>query len=292
MVSKKKKRISHRKFLSVDKIPHYLTVGTMSSGKSTLINSLIGLDLFPSKNEACTAKQITYIGNTERKNFLYKTDLTVKPVLRKQLFSKNIEEWNKDSKIHKCLIEGPLRTIQKKSFMITDTPGPNNSADKSHFEVMKNAFENPAYTKIFYIMNATQLGTEDDCNLLNFVKRNCDVKKLIFIINKADQIDNTEVENLQLTSKTVRDYLESIEIKDPSVYFVSALSALLAKKKELGEEFTRKENKEYQKMCLYLENPISNSNFGVEVNKNNELLASNNNQLWHFSGIPALLKTI
>ena len=45
-----------------------LVVSTMSSGKSTLINALIGQDLFPSRNDACTAKIIKYIKNNRLKS--------------------------------------------------------------------------------------------------------------------------------------------------------------------------------------------------------------------------------
>ena len=48
--------------LNKTKVSSYLVVGTMSAGKSTFLNSLIGLEIFPSKNEACTAKVISYYG--------------------------------------------------------------------------------------------------------------------------------------------------------------------------------------------------------------------------------------
>lgn len=37
-----------------------LVVATMSSGKSTLINALLGQQILPSKNAACTAKCIPF----------------------------------------------------------------------------------------------------------------------------------------------------------------------------------------------------------------------------------------
>ena len=61
-----------------------------------------------------------------------------------------------------------LKSRKKKSFGVIDTPGPNNSMDRSHGEMMKKAIEKKEYKKIFYILNATQLGTEDDFYLFNF----------------------------------------------------------------------------------------------------------------------------
>ena len=53
------------------KLNKYLVIGTMSAGKSTFLNSLIGLEIFPSKNEACTSKVISYFANPTMKSFLY-----------------------------------------------------------------------------------------------------------------------------------------------------------------------------------------------------------------------------
>ena len=42
--------------IDTKKIFPMLVIATMSSGKSTLINALLGQQILPSKNEACTAK--------------------------------------------------------------------------------------------------------------------------------------------------------------------------------------------------------------------------------------------
>ena len=38
---------------------------TMSAGKSTLINALVGYNLCPSQNQACTAKVLKFTNNDE-----------------------------------------------------------------------------------------------------------------------------------------------------------------------------------------------------------------------------------
>lgn len=38
-------------------------VATMSSGKSTFINSIIGEEIMPEKNEACTARTMSVLDN-------------------------------------------------------------------------------------------------------------------------------------------------------------------------------------------------------------------------------------
>ena len=58
--------------VNINKMYPMLVMATMSSGKSTLINALLGEELLPSKNEACTAKIYSIIDddNAEKINNL------------------------------------------------------------------------------------------------------------------------------------------------------------------------------------------------------------------------------
>lgn len=271
-------------------VDKYLAIGTMSSGKSTFLNSLIGFELFPSKNEACTAKIISYYANPVRDEFLYKNKRSKKPTLRKRLDYKQIEEWNESLRIDEIFIEGPLRSGKKKSFGIIDTPGPNNSMDKSHREMMQKALSKTDYRKVFYILNATQLGTEDDCNLLSFVKDKCAKSKLVFVVNKSDEIDDTEEENLNLVSKNVNAYLQKNGFENPEIYFVSSLSALLAIKTINNYELTRKESTDYKRLSILLEENLASYNINNFVKKPSK--SKIENELWNNSGIPELLNII
>lgn len=271
-------------------IEKYLVVGTMSSGKSTFLNSLIGLDLFPSRNEACTAKTTLYLANPERAEFLYKHNYTKKPTLRKSLDSKQLEKWNESSRVKSMIIEGPLHTRVKGSFGLIDTPGPNNSMDKSHREVMQSALEKYEYKNIFYILNATQLGTDDDRNLLGFVKNEYNASKIIFIVNKADEIDDNEAENLESMAQNVKKYLESNGFENPTVFFVSALSALLATKAFNNHEMTKKEMRDYKKLKMILEKNLAIHNLNTPDCLINHLKIEN--ELWNKSGLKEVLNII
>ena len=84
---------------------YFALLGTMSSGKSTFLNSLIGFELFPAKNEACTAKIFSYYANPIRNDFLYLNEKLKKPFLRKNLDFKQLEKWNETDTIQEILIE-------------------------------------------------------------------------------------------------------------------------------------------------------------------------------------------
>lgn len=268
----------------------YLVVGTMSSGKSTFLNSLIGLDLFPSRNEACTAKTTLYLANPERSEFLYKHNYTKKPTLRKTLDSKQLEKWNESSRVKNVIIEGPLHTRVIGDFGLIDTPGPNNSMDKTHREVMQSALEKYEYKNIFYILNATQLGTDDDRNLLGFIKNKSNTSKIIFIVNKADEIDDNEAENLESVAENVKKYLASNSFENPIVFFVSALSALLATKVFNNLEMTKKEIRYYEKLQILLEKNLAIHNLNTPNCSMNHMKIEND--LWNKSGLKEVLNII
>ncbi|KOO48163.1 dynamin family protein [Priestia koreensis] len=271
----------------------YLVVGTMSAGKSTFLNSLIGLEIFPSKNEACTSKVISYFANPDMKSFLYLKNNAKKPSLRKKLDTSHLDKWNKDEKIKEVIIEGPINTNQGTHFCVIDTPGPNNSMDKNHEVAMERAIQKSNYKKVFYILNASQLGTEDDQRLLHFIKENCGEKKVLFVVNKSDVIDDTQEENLTLISKSVEKYLTQNGFKVPKIYFVSSLAGLLAMKVTNNIEITRKESRDYQRLIMLLDKKLSEYNLNVTNRSSSKTKAASfEDLLWIRSGIPEILNIL
>lgn len=285
--------IEESNILSKTKVSSYLIVGTMSSGKSTFLNSLIGLEIFPSKNEACTAKVISYIANPAMDNFLYLKNNAKKPIQRKKLDASDLNKWNEDGRIKEIIIEGPAITYKEKHFCVIDTPGPNNSMDKNHEVVMERAIQKSNYKKVFYLLNASQLGTEDDQRLLHFIKENCGEKNVLFVVNKSDVIDDTEDENLTLISKSVENYLNQNGFKVPKIYLVSSLAALLAIKVTNNIEMTRKESSDYQRLTVLLDKKLSEYNLNVPKRSSSKTKVSNfGDPLWTHSGIPEILNTL
>ena len=63
-----------------------------------------------------------------------------------------------------------------------NTPGPNNSMDKNHEVAMESAIKKSNYKKVFYLLNASQLGTEDDNNDCYISSREIAVKKMYCLL--------------------------------------------------------------------------------------------------------------
>lgn len=210
-------------------------VATMSAGKSTLINALLGKKLMPSSQEACTATISEIQDNDEE-------------IFEAQAFDKNgnlyatsnnldletMKEWNSNEKISKIEIKGniPFLDADDTRLILMDTPGPNNSRDKAHQETTMRALSESSKTLVLYILNATQFATNDDNDLLNRVAESMKVggkqskDRFIFVVNKLDSFEELEDEDIKSTLDNVRKYLEDKGIENPNVYPASAKVAL------------------------------------------------------------------
>lgn len=244
---------------------------TMSSGKSTLINAMLGTDLLPAANEATTATiaQITDNDSKPVGEFVgcrfNKEGDEVDGLQRVTLDTLKVWNAKEDTKLIK--LEGNIIGINEREnvrLVITDTPGPNNSQDPEHarttMQHIQDSVRNPL---ILYILNATQLGTKDDQQVLSEIakimqqggKQSKD--RFIFVVNKMDAFDPEAGENVEAALGRVTKYLEDNGIENPLIYPVSAnLTRLYRKRTEMPDSLTRKERADLKGMeDLFSEEP-------------------------------------
>lgn len=209
-------------------------VATMSAGKSTLINSLLGQRLMPAKQEACTAT-ITEIKDNDSDHFeatIYDKDgnlIETQPELTYAI----MDRLNSNPQVSRIHVEGniPFVTSDDVSLVLVDTPGPNNSRDPEHKAATYHMLSESSKTVVLYIMNATQLAVDDDSNLLGHVAESMKVggkqsrDRFIFVVNKLDEFKKDE-DRIDVALKKVRDYLADNGIENPNIYPASALTAL------------------------------------------------------------------
>ena len=209
-------------------------IATMSSGKSTLIKALIGNKLMPTKNEACTAT-ITEILDNDMETFtavVYDED---EVVLQKipELTYDVMSELNDDENVHRISATGNIPFLDAKStaLMLVDTPGPNNSQNQAHKNTTYRAINSDANNLILYVLNGTQLSTNDDASLLSYVAEQ--IKRggkqvrdrFLFVVNKMDGF-NPEEEDIGKAITAAKRYLASYGIEDPQIFPCSAYTAL------------------------------------------------------------------
>ena len=209
-------------------------VATMSAGKSTLINALLRQKLMPAKQEACTAT-ITKIKDS------------LSDVFRATVYDKNGElieshaelslevmnELNCNPSVSMIKVEGniPFVTPDEVALVLVDTPGPNNSRDPEHKAATYRMLSESSKTVVLYVLNATQLGVEDDSNLLDYVAKSMSVggkqskDRFMFIVNKLDDFRAGE-DSVTSAIEKVKKYLADKGIVNANIFPAAALPAL------------------------------------------------------------------
>ena len=112
---------------------------------------------------------------------------------------------------------------------MNDSPGVNFSGNQKHKVITEKLLRGKNYNLLVYIMNATQLGTNDESEHLEYVKRTIGRTPVLFIINKIDTF-NVEEEDFEATIERQREFLKRKGFKNPIVCPVSSRAGYLAKR--------------------------------------------------------------
>ena len=232
-------------------------IATMSSGKSTLINALLGRELMPSKNAACTATiaHIKDVDGMEGFSAICKDENGEIVESNDNLTPETMERYNDDENVVDIDIAGdiPFASSQNMQLVLLDTPGPNNSRTDEHKRRTLRVIKSDAMPMVLYVMNATQLFTNDDETLFSSVadamnsqhgKQSRD--RFLFVINKTDMLDPEKGESVDKTIQEVRSYLSSNGIEDANIYPVSAEMAKLIRMNKNGAELTRRQRRDLE----------------------------------------------
>ncbi|MCU6376729.1 dynamin family protein [Morganella morganii] len=244
-------------------------VATMSSGKSTLINAMLGQELLPAANEATTATIAQIIDDkTTGNNFAARrfSGCGEEESLA-EINADTLKKWNQLPDTQEIELRGNIVAMQPRDhvrLVLTDTPGPNNSQDADHalktMSFIKDSRRNPL---ILYVLNGTQLSTDDDKRLLSLVSETMkkggkqSKDRFIFVVNKMDAFDPEKGEYVGAALERVKEYLENNGIINPQIYPVSAQLTYLLRKHP--DDLTRKERGDLNSMTeLFLEEPTMN----------------------------------
>jgi GTPase Era involved in 16S rRNA processing len=236
-------------------------VATMSAGKSTLINALLGKKLMPSKQGACTAT-ITRIQDDD--------DSTYKAVALDQnkselehyssLDYRTMMALNKNPEVSEVQITGniPFVASDEVSLVLIDTPGPDNARDPRHGKVTAKALDQSSKMLVMFVMNGGKLHDEAQDAFLRRIANSMKVggkqskERFLFVINKMDAYDE---EDDDIAGETIPDtikYLEEMGIEDPNIFPAAAEPALLIRR------YQSTFDEEERKTLLDKINPVAN----------------------------------
>ncbi len=225
-----------------------LVLATMSAGKSSLINALIGRELLPAGNEATTAC-LTRIDRKQRtKHFRGSCFSHAGDELSSQhpASLEHVRAWNRDAKVKQIRLAGKFSNASRlpSNLVLHDTPGPNNSQDQRHAELMLEAVRTVPFQSLCYVLNGSQLAAQDDRDLLERLRELLSQRlqpRIIFILNKIDLLDPERGEDVATCVNNTCAYLEKLGFVDPEVIPTMADLALLIRKALNASPLTRVE---------------------------------------------------
>ena len=258
-------------------------VATMSSGKSTLINALLHHKLMPVAAKATTATIVSIKETaTDIDEDLYNSkffsgvayDANDAIVEENSNVSYNLmKEWNKNPNISCIEIKGHIPCISNVGMrlILVDTPGPNNSGDKTHREKTFKKLKNSDKSLVLFVMNAENLDVDDETAFLDFV---CDCMKkggkqsrdrYIFVVNKLDRY-KIEDDDINEALQGVKNKLESKGICNPNIFPATAEIALELRTNDFTSDYEG-----------FKENTRVHNNYHFE-------------SYYHFSHLPEMIK--
>ena len=223
-----------------------LVMATMSAGKSTLLNAMLGIDLLPSCNEACTS--IVYrledqdgMAEFQCRAVVGETITDWQPATLEALSG-----WNSGGICSLVDVAGDMPFIKNLGarLVLYDTPGPNNARDERHAQVLRNIMHNQEYGLVIFMLSATNVSTTDERILLEellklYKKSGRSKKEIIFVLNKVDEIDEGNGESLQLLMSNVKSYLKDVGFSGSTIIPTMAHAAKLFRMAARGEHLTR-----------------------------------------------------
>lgn len=241
--------LSHRQralSFANSKVKRVLIVATMSAGKSTLVNALVGHKVSQVRATACTSivhriynKPVAEgaVASLGRDGFLYTDDYS-------QLVSESVEAIGVNFSTQ----------LSKARICLLDTPGVNYYGDKSHGELTRKMIQENEYDVLVLVLNAQQLAIEDEWGLIDFVSKNCR-RKVIGVLNQCDVFKASE-DSIEEALKCGRGMMSQAGIQHPVVIPVSAQAAFLSRQAaELGDTMDEEDAFEYRRMAKKMAKP-------------------------------------
>ncbi|RMM09157.1 hypothetical protein APX70_00044 [Pseudomonas syringae pv. maculicola] len=223
-----------------------LVLATMSAGKTSFINALIGQELLHTANEATTAcvTRIEHLQDARRFIGACYCYNDIELASQRSPSAALLRDWNANAEVKRISLAGAFKVVPRPApgLVLHDTPGPNNSQDERHAWLMLEAIRNVPFKALCYVLNASQLGTNDDRRLLEQLLKELAEKPaqpIYFILNKVDLLDPEKGESIEGYVRNAQRYLRDIGFEQPIIIPTMASAALYARKALSAETLTR-----------------------------------------------------
>ena len=179
-------------------VKRVLVVATMSAGKSTLINALVGEKVNRVKATVCTSAMRCIFNAQSQYGATMKMG-------EKLLYTEDAAEMQSGDA--KSLAIGFMSSrLANRRICIIDTPGVNYSGDLSHGQITRKLIRENKYDLLLFVSNAQQFLINDELEVIRFVLKECK-KKLVFVLNQCDMFspkDDSIEETLSIFEDMIR----------------------------------------------------------------------------------------
>ncbi|OQC69375.1 MAG: GTPase Era [candidate division Hyd24-12 bacterium ADurb.Bin004] len=193
-------------------------IGPFKSGKSTLVNALLGQPLMPVMETPCNAN-VVEISPSETESFRVRRDSddgeTITEIRRSDL-AREVINYEKGKTV---LVETKFRDLQLEKCMIVDTPGVHSIND-IHDDITFGYLPFIDVALVVFDITKGSPSAEDMAFLSAFSDEL--LSRIVFVLNKADQQDTDDVKRSACSFESV---LKGI-IPNPRVITFSASNAI------------------------------------------------------------------
>lgn len=171
---------------------HLAVVGEFKRGKSTMVNSLLGVDLLPSDILPTTAViNIIEYSKQECCEVVWKDgQREVWPLCRESLSRFSVEGDINSEDVKYVVIKLTSKLLEN-GLVIIDTPGVNDIS-KSRVEVTKDIL--PNCDAAIFLLDAASPLTKSEADFLSTKLLTYKLNSLLFVISKSDRLDEDELE--------------------------------------------------------------------------------------------------
>lgn len=212
---------------------------TMSAGKSTLINAIIGKELSYVKRAACTAtvmKFVTSPTNGVNSNIFYDEQI--------KLFQSesNVRDFTKGREIPCSINSFFFSPLSSRHITLIDTPGVNSSQNPKHKKVTHEELSSGSTDILVYVIPVENYGSEDDYMHLSYIKRKVDYNRIVFVVNMMDACD-FEDDSVSEIITNISEHLSDIGYEEPIVCPMSAKAGMLIKQVLYGSTLSDNDKK-------------------------------------------------
>ncbi|WP_201788179.1 dynamin family protein [Paraburkholderia phytofirmans] len=223
-----------------------LVAAPMSAGKSSFINALIGDELLHVANEATTAclTRVEHRKGVQSFRGVCYLDSGAVLATQRDASAELLRDWNSDGRVKRIELKGSFNVAPRPAsgLVVYDTPGPNNSQDERHGQLMREAVQQIPFKALCYVLNAGQLGTVDDRACLDLLLNGLaddPTHEIYFVLNKIDLLDPENGEHVGDHVERAHKYLSDAGFHNPIVIPTIADAALYARKALNRSSMTR-----------------------------------------------------